>query len=156
MTRGQRAAQSIERSLSGPMWHGPALVDLIGDVTAEQAAARPVQGAHTIWELVLHLITWTDIVRERLHSTAPVEATPEQDWPKVGDKSAETWRDTVERLKEAKRLLAEEVRALSDAEFDQRVPGRDYGLGVMLRGVVEHDSYHGGQIALLKKAAARD
>ena len=151
MTRGHRAAQSIERSLSGPMWHGPALMDLIGDVTAEQAAARPIPGAHTIWELVLHLITWTDIVRERLHSTAPVEATPEQDWPAVVDTSAESWRDVIVRLKEAKRLLAEDARALDDAKFDERVPGRDYGLGVMLRGVVEHDTYHGGQIALLKK-----
>ena len=152
MTKGQRAAYSIERSLAGPMWHGPALIDLIGDVTAEQAAARPVAGAHTIWELVLHLITWTDVVRDRLHSTKPVEATPEQDWPKVTDTSADAWRDAVERLKEAKRLLAEDVRALPDAKFDERVPGRDYPLSVMLRGVVEHDTYHGGQMAIIKKA----
>ncbi len=134
------------------MWHGPALVDLIGDVTAELAAARPVPGAQSIWELVLHLITWTDIVRERLHSRDPVEATPEQDWPKVRETSADDWRDAVEQLKEAKRLLAEDVRALSDAKIEERVPGRDYGLGVMLRGVVEHDTYHGGQIAVIKKA----
>lgn len=152
MTRGQRAAQSIERSLSGPMWHGPSLVDLVGDVTAEQAAARPVAGAHSIWELVLHIITWMEIVRERLHGAEPVEATAERDWPKVTDTSAEAWRDTVERLKEANRLLADDVRALPDSSFSERVPGRDYGLGVMLRGVVEHDTYHGGQIAILKKA----
>src|SRR2546426_6708392 len=51
MSRGQRVAEAIERSVSGPMWHGPALADLIGDVSAEQAAARPVAGAHSIWEL---------------------------------------------------------------------------------------------------------
>lgn len=152
MTRGQRAAQSIERSLSGPMWHGPSLIDLVGDVTAEQAAARPVPGVHTIWELVLHIITWNEIVRERIHSTEPVGATPERDWPKVAEASADAWRDTVEQLKEANRLLADEVRALPDAKFEERVPGRDYGLAVMLRGVVEHDTYHGGQIAVLKKA----
>lgn len=156
MTRGSRVAQTIERSLAGPMWHGPALVDLIGDLSAEQAAARPIPGAHTIWELVLHLITWTDIVRDRLHSTAPVEATPEQDWPRVQDTSREAWRDTVERLKEAKRQLATEVAALPDGKFEERVPGRDYPLSVMLRGVVEHDSYHGGQIALLRKALPKD
>ena len=154
ITRVDRLAQSIERSLSGPMWHGPALVDLVGDATAEQAATRPVAGAHTIWELALHLITWTDIVRERLHSANPVEATAEQDWMKVHDASAEAWRDTVERLKEAKRLLADDVRALADARLDERVPGRDYTVEVMLHGVVEHDTYHGGQIAILKRAIA--
>jgi uncharacterized damage-inducible protein DinB len=155
MTRGQRAAQSIERSLSGPMWHGPALMDLLGDVSAEQAAGRPVPGVHTIWELVLHITAWTDIVRERMSTAEPIEASGEQDWPRVGDMSAESWRNAVERLKEAKRMLAEEVRELPDARFEERVPGRDYGLGVMLRGVVEHDTYHGGQIALLKKALTR-
>lgn len=134
------------------MWHGPSLIDLVGDITAEQASARPVSHAHTIWELVLHLITWTDVVRERINSPAPVEATPEQDWPKMLHPTADAWRDAVERLKDAKRLLADEVRGLPDAKFEERVPGRDYALGVMLAGVVEHDSYHGGQIAILKKA----
>lgn len=152
MTRGQQAAQSIERSLSGPMWHGPSLIDLIGDITASDAAARPVPGAHSVWELVLHLTTWTDIVRDRITSREPVEATPERDWPKVQDTSADAWRDAVERLKDAKRQLAEEVRGLPDAKFEEPVPGRDYRLAVMLRGVVEHDTYHGGQIAILKKS----
>lgn len=152
-TRGQRAAQAIERSLSGPMWHGPALFDLVGDVTAEQAAARPVPGAHTIWELVLHIITWNEIVRERLHSPTPVGAAPERDWPKVTDTSAEAWRDTVERLKEANRLLADDVRALPEERLEAPVPGRDYAVAAMLVGIVEHDAYHGGQIAILKKAA---
>ena len=136
------------------MWHGPALIDLVGDVGADVAAARPVGGAHTIWELVLHLITWTDIVRERLQSVEPIEATPEQDWPAVREPSADAWRDAVERLKEAKRLLADDVRHLPDSRFEEPVPGRDYSVAVMLQGVVDHDSYHGGQIAVLKKAAS--
>ena len=152
MTLGQLAAQSIERSLSGPMWHGPSLMDLIGDINAEQANARPVAGAHSIWELVLHIITWNDIVRERIGSREPVGVTPERDWPRVQDPSPDAWRDTVELLKESKRLLAEEVRALPDARFEDQVPGRDYSLGAMMKGVVEHDTYHGGQIAILKKA----
>lgn len=152
MTRGQLAALSIERSLAGPMWHGPSLTDLIGDLTAEQAGARPVRGVHTIWELVLHIMTWHDIVRERLHSAASVGAAPARDWPKAADTSADAWRDTVERLKEANRALADDVRALPDAKLDAAVPGRDYSVADMLRGIVEHDTYHGGQIAILKKA----
>ena len=152
MTPAQLAAQSIERSLSGPMWHGPSLIDLIGDVNADQANAKPVAGAHSIWELVLHIITWNDIVRERIGSREPVGVTPERDWPKVLDPSPDAWRDTVELLKESKRLLADEVRALPDARLDEQVPGRDYSVAAMLRGVVEHDTYHGGQIAILKKA----
>jgi len=133
------------------MWHGPALMDLVGDVSAEQAAAHPVANAHSIWQLVLHITTWAEVVRERLHTTDAVEATPERDWPAVGETSAEAWRAAVERMKEAHRELAADVAQLDDAQLVGRVAGRDYSNLVMLHGVVEHDCYHGGQIAVLKK-----
>lgn len=136
------------------MWHGPSLVDLVGDITADQAMQRPVAGAHSIWELVLHITSWTEIVRERLTSASPVEPTTEQDWPPIVDSSADGWRAAVERMKEAHRELAADVAALDDARFTTRVPGRDHSVIVMLHGIVEHDAYHGGQIAVLKKGLA--
>jgi len=35
------------------------------------------------------------------------------------------------------------------------VAGLDYTVATLLRGVVEHGTYHGGQIALLKRALAK-
>lgn len=154
MSRGQRVADAIERSVSGPMWHGPALADLVGDISAQDAAARPIAGAHSIWELVLHITAWTEIVRERISSPLMIEATAEQDWPSVRDTSAEAWRSAVERLKAAHRELAEDVTTLDDSRLIGRVPGREHSVLAMVHGIVEHDAYHGGQIALLKKALA--
>ncbi|MGH7678113.1 MAG: DinB family protein, partial [Gemmatimonadaceae bacterium] len=96
MSRGQRVGEHIERSVSGPMWHGPVLADLVGDVTAQQAAARPIPGAHTIWELVLHVTAWNEIARERLIGSAKADPTPEEDWPPVRDTSPEAWRSALE------------------------------------------------------------
>ena len=152
MSRGQRVADTIERSVSGPMWHGPSIADLIGDVTAEHAAARPVAGAHTIWELVLHITAWTEVARARLVGSAKGDPTPEEDWPPVTDTSPEAWRAAVERLKEAHRELASDVAALDDAALISRVPGKDHSVLVMVHGIIEHDAYHGGQIAILKRA----
>ncbi|MEX2152516.1 MAG: DinB family protein [Gemmatimonadaceae bacterium] len=151
MSRGQIVAEKIERSVSGPMWHGDALADLIGDVTAEQAAERPIPGAHTIWELVLHMSAWTEIARERLVGSAKSDPTPEEDWPPVKDQSADEWRAARERLKEAHRELAADVAKLGDSDLIGRVPGKDHSVLTMLHGIVEHDAYHGGQIAILKK-----
>jgi uncharacterized damage-inducible protein DinB len=155
MSRGQRVAELIERSVSGPMWHGPALSDLIGDVNSEQAAAHPVDGAHSIWELVLHMTAWTEIVRERLVGSAKSEPTPEEDWPLVSDQSPESWRTAVERMKDAHRELAVDVSKLGDSDLIGRVPGKDHSVLTMVHGVVEHDAYHGGQIAILKRALRR-
>lgn len=134
------------------MWHGPALSDLLSDITPGQALARPLQGAHTIWELVLHITAWTEIVRQRLTGSATGDAPPEVDWPPVRDTSPDAWRSAVERLKEAHRELAADVSKLDDSDLIGRVAGKDHSVLVMLHGVVEHDAYHGGQIAVLKKA----
>src|SRR5687767_5448784 len=152
MSRGQRVAEAIERSVSGPMWHGPSLMDLVGDVTADHAAARPVDGAHSIWELVLHITAWTEIVRERLVGSPKGDPTPEEDWPKTSDRSPEAWRATVERLKAAHRELAADIAKLDDSDLIGRVPGKDHSVLVMVHGIIEHDAYHAGQIAILKKA----
>lgn len=133
------------------MWHGPALIDLVTGVTADQAAARAVPGAHTIWELVLHVTAWTEIARERLVGSAKADPTSEEDWPPVRETSAEAWRAAVERLKEAHRELAADVARLSDSDLIGRVPGKDHSMLVMFHGIIEHDAYHGGQIAILKK-----
>jgi uncharacterized damage-inducible protein DinB len=133
------------------MWHGPALVDLVTDVTAEQAANRAIPAAHTIWELVLHMTAWTEIARERLVGSAKADPTPDEDWPPVRDTSAEAWRAAVERLKEAHRELAADVAKLGDSDLIGRVPGKDHSVLVMFHGIIEHDAYHGGQIAILKK-----
>ncbi len=155
MTRGQRIADSIERAVSGPVWHGPSLVDLIGDVGAVEAAERPVTGAHSIWELVLHMTAWAEIARQRLAAEPPPPPTDEDDWPLVRDQSAESWRAAVERLKDSHRELAGEVSAMDDKRIVDRLAGRDHSALVMLHGVIEHDAYHGGQVAILKRALSR-
>jgi uncharacterized damage-inducible protein DinB len=152
MSRGQRVGESIERAVSGPVWHGPPLADLVGDVTAEQAAEHPIAGAHSIWELVLHMTAWTEIVRERLVGSAKSEPTPEEDWPPVPEPSADAWRAVVERLKDAHRELAADVAVLDDSRLIGRVPGKEHSVLAMIHGIVEHDAYHGGQIAILKRA----
>lgn len=152
MSRGQRVAEALERSVSGPMWHGPALADLLDGVTAEQASAHPVSGAHSIWELVLHATAWTEIARERLAGSAKANPTPEEDWPPVLDTSPDAWRAAIEQLKEGHRELAAEAARMDDAMLVGRVPGKDHSVIVMMQGVVEHDAYHGGQIAILKRA----
>lgn len=134
------------------MWHGPALADLLDGVTAEQAAARPIPGAHSIWELVLHATAWTEIARERLVGSAKGDPTTDEDWPPVKDTSPDAWRSAIERLKEAHRELAADIARMDDSTLIGRVPGKDHSVLVMMHGIIEHDAYHGGQIAILKRA----
>lgn len=134
------------------MWHGPALSELVAGVSAEEAAAHPVPGAHSIWELVLHLTAWAEIVRSRLAGTAAARVTTEEDWPAATDASPAAWKEAVSRLDDAYRAVAADAAQLDDESLAKVVTGRDHSVSAMLHGVVEHGTYHGGQIAVLKRS----
>jgi uncharacterized damage-inducible protein DinB len=133
------------------MWHGAALGALLDGVTDAQASARPIPDAHTIWEIVLHVTAWADIARARVHGERLGDPTPEQDWPLPGS-GAEAWQRAVDELTVSHNKLAAVVRDLTEEALDAKVQSLDYPIGILLDGVVEHGTYHGGQIALLRKA----
>ena len=153
MTRVKVLANHIKRTVTGPMWHGPALAQALEQVTHDRAAARPIAGAHSIWEIVLHITVWSDIARARLKGERIGDPTPEEDWPPVTGTSLEDWRLGIEALSLSHRLLATDVRDLEDAALDEKVRDLDYTVGMMLHGVIEHGTYHSGQIVLLCKVS---
>jgi len=147
----------IKRAVSGPMWHGPSLDELLASVSSDQAAARPIPGAHSIWEIVLHVTAWAEIARARLHGQRTGDPAPDEDWPPVpgsvpGSDPAASWRAALERLRDSHRALATDTRRLEPSAYDEKVAGAEYSASNLLHGVIEHDTYHGGQIALLKRA----
>ncbi len=147
-----RIADQLRRSFEGGAWHGPALMEVLEGVTAQQAAARPIAGAHTIWELVLHLWAWTGVEVARL-AGKPVEEPEAGDWPSVSGTSEAAWRDAKRRLEAAHRELLAAVERLPESRLDEIAPARDHTIYFMLYGQVQHTVYHAGQIALLKKTA---
>jgi len=144
-------ANHIKRTVAGPMWHGPALNEVLDGVSHDVAAARPITGAHSIWELVLHVTVWADIARARLQGERISDPSPADDWPPVGDTTDAAWTSAVERMRESYRALAADVKQLDDSRLSEQIAGLDYTVSNLLHGVIEHGTYHGGQIAILKK-----
>ena len=145
----------IKRAVAGPMWHSAALDELLSHVPCEQAAARPIPGAHSIWEIVLHVTAWAEIALARVHGNRTGDPAPDEDWPPVpasGSDLAAEWHAALGRLRESYRALATDTRRLDPSAIDEKVPGLDYSVSNLLHGVIEHATYHGGQIALLKRA----
>src|SRR3954463_14038960 len=129
MSRATRLGNHIERTVTGPMWHGPALMEVLDGIDAATASAHPIAGAHSIWEIVLHVTAWADIARQRIHGEATADPTPEQDLPAVPNAVAD-WAQALDRLGESHRHLAADVRLLDDAALDARVKGLDYPVGI--------------------------
>lgn len=152
MSEIERLQDQLRRSYEGEAWHGPTVRELLEDVDAETAAARPIADAHTIWELVLHITAWQDAARRRLDGD-PAHLTDEEDWPPVLEAGDEAWSDTLAAMDVTRRRLTEAVGRLTEAELYGQVVEQEYSLYGLLHGVLQHDLYHAGQIALLKKVA---
>lgn len=150
MTHGELAADEIRRALRGQAWHGDSLRELLSSVTADQAMQRPIPTAHNIWELVLHITSWSNIVLRRI-AGGLVEPRAGEDWPETGEISVAHWDAVRAEMNESHERLIEVVMGLTDEQMLLNAPKSQNSVAVMLHGVAQHDAYHGGQIALLKK-----
>jgi uncharacterized damage-inducible protein DinB len=150
-TEVQRILDQLKRAYDGEAWHGPSLREVLVDVTAEQAAARPLPNAHTIWELVLHITAWENAARNAL-AGEPLHVSEAENFPAIADTSEAAWRDALAALEAGHHALRDALARLTDADLDTVALGRTYSVYFLLHGVVQHDLYHAGQIVLLKKA----
>ncbi|HEX6105785.1 MAG TPA: DinB family protein [Gemmatimonadales bacterium] len=158
---GEFLAAEVLLAHDGPAWHGAALGENLEGIDPAQAAAHPVPGAHSIWEIVLHATAWAGEVKRRLEGGAP-SLPAEGDWPVVGAPTAEAWASARTRLRLAHQELAAAVRGFPESRWSAAVgEQRDAPLGTgvsfaaMVSGLLQHDGYHGGQIGLLRRALER-
>jgi uncharacterized damage-inducible protein DinB len=143
----------------GEPWHGSSIRDVLKGVDANTAAVRSIPSAHTIWELVLHMTGWTREVASRVRG-ADAKSPPE-DWPAPrADGGEAAWRSAQDELAAAHKDLERAVDSLKPEDLvrwigDKRDPALGTGLtvGTVIRGLLQHHTYHQGQITLLKRAA---
>ncbi|RTQ49333.1 DinB family protein [Hymenobacter gummosus] len=153
-----RLLDQLDRAFHGDAWSGPSLLANLIGLSGAQAAALPLPTAHSIWELVLHLRTWTDTVRVRIEQRYCV-AIEGEDWPAVPfppDEAA--WQAAQTELSKAHEQLVAAAGALTEQDLDQllgaernRPDGSGVSIYVLLHGTAQHYLYHAGQVALLRK-----
>lgn len=155
ITEVDRIRDQFRRAFEGEAWHGPSVLALLDGVTAQQAAAHPVPGAHSIWELTLHIGAWERACLLRLKGD-PAQLTDTEDWETINDTSDAAWERTKQRLIDNHRELLDAIANVDESRLNEPIlthPNIPFSsVYVTLHGSVQHDLYHAGQIAILKKA----
>lgn len=156
----KRIVDQLARAYDGDAWCGSSLRDALKDVDAAQAARHKLAGAHSIWEIVLHVAAWMGAVRERIEG-GDVRLPAEGDWQEVTETDEAAWQSALDHLDARHQELLRAVEPLTDADLNAPVATeRDPALGsgvsayVMLHGTAQHSLYHAGQIMLLKRRAS--
>jgi uncharacterized damage-inducible protein DinB len=151
MSETARIADQLKRAFAGDAWHGPALMEILADVEAPAAAARPISLAHTIWELTLHITAWDGAILRRLAGQAASPSDAEN-FPKIRDTSESAWRAALANLQRQHQELLQVISDMPGHRLREQVPGKDYDFYFLLHGTVQHALYHAGQIVMLKRA----
>lgn len=150
--------EDLRNVYDGDPWHGSSITSVLRGIKAKAAGLKAVPNGHSIWELVLHMTGWTREVTARVRGGSP--KSPPEDWPVPDTAGGEAaWRAAKDDLGASHQELVRAVDTLKPEDLvrwigDKRSPelGAGVTVGTLIRGLLQHHTYHQGQIALLKRA----
>ena len=151
MTEGNRIAEQRRRMMFGAAWHGPSVLEALDGVSAKSAAAHPIPGAHSVWELIAHIDATQKIILARLRGESPA-ATDADFFPPVADTSEKALKDAVSRIKAQEEELIGAASRMTDEQLAASIPGGATAYE-NLHGHAQHNAFHAGQMRLLRKLA---
>jgi hypothetical protein len=123
-------------------------MEILKDIPPE-IVSQKIGQTHSIIELVLHMASWRTFVTKRLSGDDEFQVAGENNFPKPGK-----WEDAVKKLIESQRELIVAAKNFPIEKLGDLCPSNvhKYTYYTLLHGITQHDAYHLGQIALLKKA----
>lgn len=155
MKTAEKLQQELETVLSGQPWYGDAIYKILDRVTFDSAYEKPSPAAHNVAEIILHMLSWTEEVMDRLNGmTASVPSSG--DWPDPGAPDELKWKQWIGDLKLANINLIRTIQELPEEQWDEKIDDqREYEPvtthAELVNGFIQHQIYHAGQIAILVK-----
>ncbi len=145
MNKPQRIADSYRAATVKGAWYGPSLAEILAEISPELATTPPVPGAHSVAELLQHLLLWNERTRNTSDSHPMPRWEPKKEWAELPI----PWNELVTRWNQSRDLLEEKIRNFTIEDLAKQVPGRNYPYETLLHGTVQHAIYHSGQIAMV-------
>jgi uncharacterized damage-inducible protein DinB len=147
-----RYANHFREIYDGSPWYGDNIVTKLDNLNDDTAFARPVEGMHSVAEVVSHMTYWRQSLISRLEKDSSFRASVESEdnWKDLSRLKAQGWATVrgalVTSQEKILRLLPQQTDDILEQEYTQ---GSTYDY--LIRGVIYHDIYHLGQIGLIRK-----
>ncbi len=137
---------------NGQPWYGESVDKALREISVKQAFLKP-GSAHSIAEIVTHLISWRIFLQKRLAGDERFDVNRDTTfrWEAYGDSPEQVWEKLLLEFDRNQKAVLELITGFKPKNLDEQVPGRTYTFRDLIEGVLQHDLYHLGQIVLLKK-----
>jgi uncharacterized damage-inducible protein DinB len=144
--------KNFETTLTGQPWFGRAVYELLDEIDESKASIKPNNTEHSLLELLWHMNTWAEFTLANLESrnAEELKAIEENDWRTI-DPKKHSWKKGMAELKSIHKKITDLLNEKDDGFLKNMVPNRQYNFRFMLNGLIQHNIYHAGQVAYLKK-----
>jgi len=146
---------SFETTLSGQPWFGRAVYEILGEVDESKVHTKPNDTDHSMIELLWHMNVWAEFTLGSLEgrNAEEMKAIEANDWREI-DPKTHTWKKGLEELKSIHKKIIALLNQKDDSFLSEIVPLRKFNFRFLLNGLIQHNIYHLGQIAYIKKMLA--
>lgn len=143
-----RIIKMLQNTYNGAAWHGASIMEIINNIDAE-LAFRPTKKIHRISELVQHITAWRIFAIKRLEGDKVYEVSQNDNWKTFQHQDSSTWESIKAELELSQQTLVHALSNVNDELLTEEVHGKAYDFYTLIHGVIQHDLYHLGEIALL-------
>ncbi|NBA84356.1 DinB family protein [Emticicia sp. CRIBPO] len=150
-----RIKELLNASFHGGAWHGPSVLEVTKGLKVKEAAFK-AGNVHTIAELIYHMTSWRIFVLKRFQGDAEYNIENEKmNWGNFDKIDAFELETLMMEMTLSHDELIKELESKNDDFLNEIVPGSEYNYYTLIHGIIQHDLYHTGQMAILKKLAAK-
>ena len=148
--------QSIIRNLiqvnSGEPWFGRAVFTILDEIDPAIVHQKPNENSHSLIQLLYHMNTWAEFTLKSIEKTGKedIAAIEQMDWREI-DPTIHSWQKGLVEFKNANEKIIALLETKNDEFLKEMVGHRKYNFRFLLNGLIQHNIYHLGQMAYVKK-----
>ena len=151
----QSIIRNLENTLDGDPWYGRPVYAILREVDSSIAYKKPTPGSHSLIDLLYHMLTWAEFTLKRIEKDDinDLAAFEKLDW-RENDPKLHDWDEGLAAFIAAHQQIIALLNTKKDTFLDEIVDYRQYDFRYLLNGLIQHNIYHLGQVAYLKKLLA--
>ena len=151
----QSIIRNLENTLDGEPWYGRPVYVLLREVDESKTSVKPNDNSYSMIELLYHMLTWAEFTLKRIEKDKINDlATFEKlDWREI-DSKIHGWEEGLSSFIATHQHIIALLQTKDDEFLKEIVDYRKYNFRFLLNGLIQHNIYHIGQIAYLKKMLA--
>jgi uncharacterized damage-inducible protein DinB len=147
----QSIITNLEKVNGGQPWYGRPVYEMLDEIDPAIVYKKPNK-QHSLADLLYHMITWADFTLHRIKGDKEKDMSvfEELDWREINPK-IHTWKKGLAQFKDIHKNIVELLNHKDDKFLKEMVDYRKYNFCFLLNGLIQHNIYHIGQVAYVKK-----